>query len=67
MLKLKEINCYWSIALCDNCNHSILLCDLHKVSLKSQTGILKVFYTFTEGYISQEHMALMCIMFENIG
>ena len=52
-IKVANINCHWGIALCDNCNQSILPCGAHVVSIKikSETWPMKLFFTFTEGYM----------------
>ena len=57
-VKIENINYNWSIALCYNCNQSILPCDQDKVLVQSLTGSMRVFCTFTEGYINWEHMGL---------
>ena len=50
-----NINCNWSIALCDNCNQSIIPCGPGKLSISSYVGPTRVFHTSTEGYINQGH------------
>ena len=37
-----------------------------QMSIKSQTGPMKVFHAFFEEYINQEHMGLVCIMSTNL-
>ena len=58
-VKIVNINCNWSITLHGNCNWSFVLCSPDKMSLKSQTGPMGVFCTFTEMYINQEYMGLV--------
>ena len=64
-VKTANIKCHWNIALCGNFSQCILLYGPDKVSIKCQTGPMTVFYTFTEGYINQEHTGLLCTMFRN--
>ena len=54
-VKIANVTCNWSISLCDNCNKSVLPCGPDEVSAKSQTGPMRVFHTFNEGYIKWEH------------
>ena len=35
-VKIVNINCNWSITLCDNCNQSIMSCGSDEVPLKDQ-------------------------------
>ena len=37
-----------------------------KVSIKGQNGPMRVFHTFTERSINQEHTGLACTMFVNL-
>ena len=56
-----NINCNWSITLCDNCNQSIMTCGQDEVSIKTWNGQIRVFHDFTEGYINWEHKGMvMC-------
>ena len=34
-VKIKNMNCNWSITLCDSCKHSILLCGSGTASIKN--------------------------------
>ena len=65
-VKVPNINCNYSITLCDNCKQSIIACVPGEMSVKSCTGPMRQFCAITEVYINQEHTGLVCIMFGNL-
>ena len=56
------INCNWSIALCNNCNQSIITGGPDEVSICSYTVPMSVFHTSAEGYINWEHLPILIIV-----
>ena len=65
-VKIMNINCNWSITLCDNYNQSIMPCVPDEVSIKSWTGPMRMFHTFTKEYINCKHTEFGIVMFENL-
>ena len=65
-VKIMNVNCNWSIALCDNCNQSVMPYGQDEVSIRNETGPMRVFHTLLEGYLHWEYTGLVCIVFGNL-
>ena len=65
-VKMTNVKCTWSMTLHDNCNQSIMPCGPDEVSIKSETGPVRVFHAFTKAYTNQKHTELFVVMFGNL-